>query len=63
LRELGAARAGVTSLEEARIASQTATRQYAKRQLTWLRQRMKDWRWADADDTRNIISEIVMHYA
>jgi len=56
LRELGAARAGVTSLEEARIASQTATRQYAKRQLTWLRQRMKDWRWADADDTRNIIS-------
>jgi tRNA dimethylallyltransferase len=44
-RELLAARAGETSVAEAVTLAQAATRQYAKRQLTWLRNRMKDWEW------------------
>lgn len=48
-RELLAARAGEISVAEAITFAQAATRQYAKRQLTWLRNRMKDWEWsADA---------------
>ncbi|MGA9796616.1 MAG: tRNA (adenosine(37)-N6)-dimethylallyltransferase MiaA [Rhizomicrobium sp.] len=43
LRELLAARAGEISIEEAITRAQAATRQYAKRQLTWFRNRMKDW--------------------
>ncbi|MFD0978577.1 tRNA (adenosine(37)-N6)-dimethylallyltransferase MiaA [Tropicimonas aquimaris] len=35
---------GELSLNEAREAAQVATRQYAKRQRTWFRARMKDWR-------------------
>lgn len=34
---------GELSLDEARLAAQAATRQYAKRQRTWFRARMKDW--------------------
>ncbi len=50
-RELLAARAGEISLAEAITRAQAATRQYAKRQLTWFRNRMKDWEWgADVDD-------------
>ncbi|MGH6872740.1 MAG: tRNA (adenosine(37)-N6)-dimethylallyltransferase MiaA [Rhizomicrobium sp.] len=42
-RELLAAAAGETTLEDAKTLAKTATRQYAKRQMTWFRQRMKDW--------------------
>ncbi len=35
------------SLEEATEKAITATRQYAKRQRTWFRNRMADWRWVD----------------
>lgn len=35
---------GEMSLEEARAAAQAATRQYAKRQRTWFRSKMKAWR-------------------
>ncbi|OOY28573.1 tRNA (adenosine(37)-N6)-dimethylallyltransferase MiaA [Thioclava sp. L04-15] len=34
---------GELDLEAARIAAQAASRQYAKRQRTWFRSRMKDW--------------------
>jgi tRNA dimethylallyltransferase len=34
---------GAFSLEEAKDAAKTATRQYIKRQLTWWRGQMKDW--------------------
>jgi tRNA dimethylallyltransferase len=27
-----------------------ATRRFAKRQRTWLRNRMRDWTWIDPDD-------------
>ncbi len=35
---------GEMALEDARAAAIVATRQYAKRQRTWFRARMKDWR-------------------
>lgn len=34
---------GRLSLEEARMAAVTATRQFAKRQRTWMRSKMSDW--------------------
>jgi tRNA dimethylallyltransferase len=56
LRELNAVCAGRMSLEEARAAAVAATRQYAKRQLTWFRHRMTDWRWIESDDANNIVT-------
>ncbi len=41
--ELVAHLRGEVTLEEAREAAQAATRQYAKRQRTWFRSRMKAW--------------------
>ncbi|TDQ66757.1 tRNA dimethylallyltransferase [Maritalea mobilis] len=45
--ELMAVMVGEMSLEEATEKAITATRQYAKRQRTWFRNRMADWRWVD----------------
>jgi tRNA dimethylallyltransferase len=42
--ELVAALRGQTTLPEAVSAAKTATRQYAKRQRTWFRNRLHDWR-------------------
>lgn len=42
--ELMAHIAGQTTLDEAREAAIIATRQFAKRQRTWFRARMRDWR-------------------
>jgi tRNA dimethylallyltransferase len=53
-RELLAVGTGQITLEEAKTQAKAATRQYAKRQLTWARHRMADWRWAE--DTSNIIT-------
>jgi tRNA dimethylallyltransferase len=41
------------TIEQIRIA----TRQYAKRQLTWFRKRMKDWKWLDDADVSNLITQ------
>ena len=41
--ELAAHLRGQTTLADAREAAIVATRQYAKRQRTWFRKRMKDW--------------------
>lgn len=41
--ELMAHLQGQTTLDEARDAAIIATRQYAKRQRTWMRKRMRDW--------------------
>jgi tRNA dimethylallyltransferase len=38
---------GRLRLEEALTAAATATSQFAKRQRTWLRNRMADWHWVD----------------
>jgi tRNA dimethylallyltransferase len=40
---------GELSLDEARTAIVTLTRQYAKRQRSWFRSRMKNWRWIASD--------------
>jgi tRNA dimethylallyltransferase len=45
LRELQAVSTGAMAVDEARASAQAATRQYAKRQLTWFRHRMADWMW------------------
>ena len=54
LRELMAAHRGDMSLEEAMAAAKTASRQYAKRQLTWFRNRMADWNWIEASNSGEI---------
>jgi len=43
-----------TALAEVRIA----TMQYAKRQQTWLRNRMKDWEWLEEPDISNLITQM-----
>jgi tRNA dimethylallyltransferase len=63
LRELRAVRAGTLTLDDARSATQATTRQYAKRQLTWARQRMANWIWVESANARNFISEILPHLA
>jgi tRNA dimethylallyltransferase len=45
VREIGDLLAGKISREQAVERAVTATRQYAKRQRTWFRNRMADWRW------------------
>lgn len=62
-RELLALRAGTLDLPAAKAAAQAATRQYAKRQLTWFRHRMADWHWIEAEDSSNILAEILSHLA
>ena len=61
LRPLQALAAGEMTREEAVAAAQTATRQYAKRQVTWFRHRMADWTWLDAVNLGNILPEILSH--
>lgn len=39
---------GTLTLEAAKDAATIATRQYAKRQRSWFRARMGNWRWVDA---------------
>jgi tRNA dimethylallyltransferase len=38
---------GETSLQEAKTAATISTRQFAKRQRTWFRSKMRDWTWLD----------------
>ena len=48
--ELVAHLRGNMPLSAARDAAITATRQFAKRQRTWFRARMKGWNWLSAAD-------------
>jgi tRNA dimethylallyltransferase len=53
LRELAAAADGTAPLDAALAAAQMATRRYAKRQMTWLRNQFPGWpriETADAED-------------
>jgi tRNA dimethylallyltransferase len=45
VREIGDWLAGFSTREEMIDLAVTATRQYAKRQRTWFRNRMSDWNW------------------
>ncbi|MCD7060088.1 tRNA (adenosine(37)-N6)-dimethylallyltransferase MiaA [Pelagibacterium xiamenense] len=47
VREIGAYLAGDVTREAAVAQAVTATRQYAKRQSTWFRNRMGDWQFVD----------------
>ena len=49
-RELIAHVEGRMTLDAAREAAKRATRNYAKRQLTWARNRMGAWRWLETAD-------------
>jgi tRNA dimethylallyltransferase len=58
LRELWAVEAGSMTKEDAATAAITATRQFAKRQVTWFRHRMTDWDWVQVDDFGNFVSRV-----
>ncbi len=47
LRQLWALDEGLMTEADAVTAAVTATRQFAKRQETWFRHRMADWRWVE----------------
>ena len=51
---LAAHLAGATSLEAAMAAGKAETRQYAKRQLTWLRRNMKSWKSLNTQQMKRI---------
>ncbi|HVZ68940.1 MAG TPA: tRNA (adenosine(37)-N6)-dimethylallyltransferase MiaA [Rhizomicrobium sp.] len=53
--EFDIGRLAANQVEEAIV---TATRQYAKRQTTWFRNKMADWTWLPAYDHSNIIAEM-----
>lgn len=46
---------GEISREEAVAGAVMDTRRYAKRQLTWFRNQMKDWTWASPEEARSAI--------
>ena len=50
LRELLRHLNGEINLETAISEAQSATRRYVKRQLTWFRNRMKDWHWVEGPE-------------
>jgi tRNA dimethylallyltransferase len=62
-RELLELRVGTIDVPAAKASAQAATRQYAKRQVTWFRHRMGDWHWIEAQDLSNILAEILSHLA
>ncbi|MEJ2376900.1 MAG: tRNA (adenosine(37)-N6)-dimethylallyltransferase MiaA [Pseudolabrys sp.] len=47
--------AGEISLEEAAAGAVMDTRRYAKRQLTWFRNQMKDWPWVEAEQAEKVL--------
>ena len=49
---------GEIPLEEAINLAQTATRQYAKRQMTWLRNQFSDWNVINVKESERIILEV-----
>ena len=56
--QLGAYLRNEADLREAEAASKTATRQYAKRQLTWFRSNMISWSAISAHDSESSLREI-----
>ena len=49
---------GEISLEEAAAGGVMDTRRYAKRQLTWFRNQMKDWPWAPAGEAEKALETL-----
>ena len=48
---------GEITLEEAAAGAVMDTRRYAKRQLTWFRNQMKDWPWAQAGEAEKVLEK------
>jgi len=55
--------AGEITLQTAIAEAQVATKRYAKRQMTWFRNRMRDWNWRETTDLSNIIALAVGNIA
>ena len=51
---------GECSYADALAEVEIATRQYAKRQLTWFRNRMKDWKWLEDASISNLITDCAL---
>jgi tRNA dimethylallyltransferase len=51
---------GEISLDEAAAGAMMDTRRYAKRQLTWFRNQMKDWPWAAPEEAENALESQLM---
>jgi tRNA dimethylallyltransferase len=58
-RELLALHRAVLTEDEAIGRAVIATRQYAKRQGTWFRNRLAGWPRIDASDSRNIVTKML----
>ena len=56
---LAALIAGRLDTAEAAEAAKAETRQYAKRQLTWLRRNMMSWTWINTQETERTVSRLV----
>jgi tRNA dimethylallyltransferase len=52
---------GDSSLAEAAVAAKTATRNYAKRQTTWFRNRMIAWRQLPAKESSEILAQATLY--
>lgn len=50
--------AGKMGREEAAETAKAETRQYAKRQITWLRRNMIAWKWINTQETKSFVTEI-----
>jgi tRNA dimethylallyltransferase len=59
LRELGRHLSGEVALDEAVEAGRQETRRYAKRQSTWFRNQMADWRRLEAFGDETAISSVI----
>ncbi len=51
--------AGEVTREEAIVAAQTETRQYAKRQLTWARSNMLAWKWTSEKEMESTETDLI----
>ena len=56
--QLRAALTGEMAMDDAVALAKTATRQYAKRQMTWFRNQCRDWDIIDEKQTERIVDLI-----
>lgn len=59
LREFREFDQGLLTAAQVEEAVNIGTRQYAKRQMTWFRNKMADWAWIQAYDESNIVAEMI----
>jgi tRNA dimethylallyltransferase len=53
--------AGEISLEDAAAGAKADTRHYSKRQETWFRHQMKDWKWVAPEQALEFLSRSIRH--